>query len=102
MPIGYFLMIAPGSSCFGTGLWCESTAAVNHVREYIQRTTGEDFRSWRTGLRIREAEQLLVKDPRQSISCVAAIAGFNDRSYFYRCFQKVTGRTVREYLETIN
>ena len=72
------------------------------LREYIQRTTGEDFRSWRTGLRIREAEQLLVKDPRQSISCVAVIAGFNDRSYFYRCFQKVTGRTVREYLETIN
>ena len=41
MPIGYFLMIAPGSSCFGTGLWCESTAAVNHVREYIQRNWEE-------------------------------------------------------------
>ena len=40
-PIGYFLMIAPGISCYGTGLWCESTAATNHVREYIQRNWEE-------------------------------------------------------------
>ena len=36
LPIGYFLRIAPGSSCFGTGLWCESTADTNRIRDYIQ------------------------------------------------------------------
>lgn len=36
LPIGYFLRIAPGSSCFGTGLWCESTADINRIRDYIQ------------------------------------------------------------------
>lgn len=35
LPIGYFLRIYPGSSCFGTGLWCETTAKMNGVRKYI-------------------------------------------------------------------
>jgi len=34
-PVGYFLRIFPGSSCFGTGLWCENTAATNLVRDYL-------------------------------------------------------------------
>lgn len=36
LPIGYFLRIAPGSSCFGTGLWCDSTAETNRMRDYLQ------------------------------------------------------------------
>jgi len=36
LPIGYFLRIAHGSSCFGTGLWCESTTDTNRIRDYIQ------------------------------------------------------------------
>lgn len=35
LPIGYFLRICPGSSCFGTGLWCETTARMNNIRTYI-------------------------------------------------------------------
>ena len=35
LPIGYFLRLAPGRSCIGTGLWCEDTAATNRVRDYI-------------------------------------------------------------------
>lgn len=34
-PIGYFLRIYPGDSCFGTGLWCDSTVKMNSVRKYI-------------------------------------------------------------------
>lgn len=52
--------------------------------------------------RIREGEQLMADDPTLPISRVAAMAGFNDRAYCYRCFQKITGRSVRDYLETIN
>ncbi len=40
-PIGYFLRIAPGQSCFGTGLWCEDTPSTNRVRLYIQRNWEE-------------------------------------------------------------
>ncbi len=34
-PIGYFLRICPGSSCFGTGVWCETTAQMSNIRSYI-------------------------------------------------------------------
>ncbi len=34
-PIGYFLRLYPGDSCFGTGLWCDSTAKMNNIRKYI-------------------------------------------------------------------
>ena len=35
LPIGYFLRICPGSCCFGTGLWCDTTAKMNNIRKYI-------------------------------------------------------------------
>lgn len=35
LPIGYFLRIAPGRSCFGTGLYMEKTADINQVRDFI-------------------------------------------------------------------
>ena len=41
LPIGYFLRIVPGSSCFGTGLWCESTADTNRIRDYIRENFWE-------------------------------------------------------------
>ncbi len=71
------------------------------LKAYIQRTGGEDFRSWRTRLRIREAERILAEHPEIPVSHVASMAGFNDRSYFYRTFQKVTGRSVQTYRDTL-
>ena len=35
LPIGYFLRVCPGSSCFGTGLWCDTTTKMNNIRKYI-------------------------------------------------------------------
>lgn len=35
LPIGYFLRICPGSCCFGTGLWCDTTTKMNNIRKYI-------------------------------------------------------------------
>lgn len=46
MPIGYFIRIAPGGSCFGTGLWCEDTQRTNMVRDYIS----ENFPDFRAAL----------------------------------------------------
>ena len=40
-PIGYFLRICPGSSCFGTGLWCDTTAEMNNIRSYISENFDE-------------------------------------------------------------
>ena len=71
------------------------------LKEYIQSTQGEDFRSWRIRLRIQEAERILAGQPDLPVSQVATKAGFNDRAFFYRSFQKVTGRSVREYLDAL-
>jgi len=40
-PIGYFLRIFPGSSCFGTGLWCESPDTLHRARLYAAEHSGE-------------------------------------------------------------
>ena len=37
LPIGYFLCVAPGRSCFGTGSWCDTTAKMNNIRHYISK-----------------------------------------------------------------
>ncbi len=44
LPVGYFLRLYPDSSCFGTGLWCESTAKMNGIRRYISENY-EEFKS---------------------------------------------------------
>ena len=63
LPIGYFLRISPGESCFGTGLWCENTEQLNRVRSYMIENS-EEF----TGLLIRSKLELsgdkLKKVPR--------------------------------------
>ncbi|MCQ2452053.1 MAG: DUF2461 domain-containing protein [Oscillospiraceae bacterium] len=41
LPIGYFLHIAHDACFFGTGVWCESTAKTNQVRDYITNHAGE-------------------------------------------------------------
>lgn len=41
LPIGYFLRLAPGRSCFGFGLWCEDTAGTNRVRDCIAERYAE-------------------------------------------------------------
>lgn len=40
-PIGYYLRIEPGASCFGTGLWCGSTADSYAAREVISARAEE-------------------------------------------------------------
>ncbi|MBQ6081336.1 MAG: helix-turn-helix domain-containing protein [Bacteroidales bacterium] len=71
------------------------------LQDYIRQTTGEDFRSWRIRLRIQEAERIISSDPNIPISQVVAMAGFNDRAFFYRSFQKITGRSVKEFRESL-
>ncbi len=36
-PIGYFIRIAPGSSHFGTGMFMETTAETNRVRDFLSQ-----------------------------------------------------------------
>ena len=35
LPIGYYIRLYPGDSCFGTGLWADTTQKMNNIRRYI-------------------------------------------------------------------
>ena len=71
------------------------------LKQYIQQTTGEDFRTWRIRLRVEEAMRIMTAEPDLPVSRVATMAGFNDRSYFYRTFQKVTGKSVKAFQDSL-
>ena len=71
------------------------------LKDYIQQTTGEDFRSWRLRLRIQEAQRLLAGQPALPISRIVTLSGFNDRAHFYRCFQRITGCSPQEYRKSL-
>lgn len=63
MPIGYYIRIFPGSSCFGTGLWCENTATTNKIRDYISENL-EEFEDIYYDLDIPLTGDKLKKMPR--------------------------------------
>ena len=59
----------------------------------------EDFRTWRTRLRIEDAKTLLLHEPDLSCSKVGQIVGFSDRSNFAHQFQRHVGCTPLQWRE---
>lgn len=66
---------------------------------YFSLRVGEDFRTWRTELRVEDAKKLLLEDKRASVNVIADIAGFSDRSNFHRQFTKIAGCSPKEWRE---
>ncbi len=60
-------------------------------------TQGTDFRSWRTWLRIQDAQEQLVAEPDTPASTIARRVGINDRSNFTRQFRAITGFTPDQW-----
>ena len=58
---------------------------------YCIEEKGEDFRTWRTRLRIEEAKKQLIAEPDTPFSVIARRVGINDRSNFSRLFRDHTG-----------
>ena len=58
---------------------------------YCMEVKGEDFRTWRTRLRIEEAKKQLLNEPDVPVSVIARRVGINDRSNFSRLFKEHTG-----------
>ena len=54
---------------------------------------GEDFRSFRTRLRIQDAQQMLLAEPETPVSLVGQRVGYRDRANFSNQFKAVTGVT---------
>lgn len=66
------------------------------LRKYFQEVIGEDFRTWRTRLRIEEAKILLLKEPGLDICRIGYLTGF-EKGNFSRHFRSLTGYTPSEW-----
>lgn len=64
---------------------------------YFEQVLQEDFRTWRTKLRIRDARQLLLEERELSSRRVGELVGFSDRSNFTRQFERHVGCTPGEW-----
>lgn len=67
------------------------------LQRYCVNCLGQDFRAWRTSLRLEDAKKLMLEEPGLSTSRIAAIVGVNDRSNFLRLFVKHTGQTPDQW-----
>lgn len=67
------------------------------LRRYFKENMGEDFRTWRKKLRVKEACHLIDKDPFLKPKHVCQAVGFGDLGNFYKAFKEATGLTPLEY-----
>lgn len=67
---------------------------------YFTTVKGIDFKTWRTELRIEEAKRLLLENKELSANVIGEIAGFSDRSNFYRQFVKLVGCSPKQWRES--
>ena len=57
----------------------------------------QDFRSWRTSLRIEDAKRQILEEPQTPFSVICKRVGISDRSNFSRQFKAVTGKTPGQW-----
>jgi AraC-like DNA-binding protein len=63
------------------------------LHQYCLMHLGVDFRSLRTRLRIRDAQEQMKEEPLTPTSVIARRVGYQDRSNFSRHFKEITGLT---------
>lgn len=69
----------------------------NFLQYYFRTYMHTDFRTWRSELRISEAQIIFKEKPEISLDEVRELVGFNHRANFHQQFQKITGLTPTEY-----
>lgn len=71
-----------------------------YVSQAINETTGDNFRAYVNGFRIREARSRLTTDvnyTQLTIQCIGESVGFRSMSNFCIAFKKITGMTPSVY-----
>ena len=64
----------------------------------FEESTGMSPQAWQMDVRVRNAQRLMVDDPKGSLEEFARLCGFADQSHFSRVFLKVTGLSPTEWL----
>lgn len=70
------------------------------LQQYFTLKVGQDFRSWRTALRVEDAKAMILKDKNLSVNYIGEICGFSDRSNFHRQFTKIVGCSPKKWRDT--
>lgn len=67
--------------------------SASHLRFLFRDHLGISFKLLLQQLRIAHAKRLLLELPPRRVADVALSVGFNDFSYFHKCFREITGQT---------
>ena len=78
----------------------ELKTSKEYLHNYFMNKVGIDFKTWRTQLRIEDAKQLLLSEPKLSTNLIGEMCGFSDRSNFHRQFVKIVGCSPKEWRES--
>lgn len=73
----------------------KAAMSTSHFSRTFKKETGESYSQFLTKLRIHRADELLQGSD-LPVEAIAAEVGFENTSYFYRVYKKVTGRTPGE------
>lgn len=80
----------------------ELATAVGSNRTYVSNTINQirgcSFSDYVNGYRVRFAQEQMLNSDTPSLTEIAAMAGFTDRTSFYRCFKKITGTNPSSWL----
>ncbi len=70
-------------------------------RKYHQ-LTGSSLSAYIANVRMKKARELLLLDPKESISKIAPAIGFRSSAYFSTFFKRHTGLTPQQYRQQLN
>ncbi|MBO4635303.1 MAG: AraC family transcriptional regulator [Bacteroidales bacterium] len=70
------------------------------LHRYCLQRMGKDFRTWRTELRMEDAKQMLLEEPKTTASCIGRRVGVTDRSNFFRQFTAYTGSSPEQWRQS--
>ncbi len=69
------------------------------LERFVHPSTNQDFRFWKTSVRIERAKTLLLEREESPVIDIAMAVGFNDKSNFHKKFKEITGCTPSQWRE---
>mgnify|MGYP004444095195 CR=1 FL=1 len=71
--------------------------SIEQLRKFVKDTYGDDFRTWRTGLRIGEACRMIDENPEMTMTQIGEAVGIPNRGNFHLYFTRFAGKTPMQY-----
>lgn len=71
----------------------------HYISRLFKKETGDNFVNYLNGLRIREAQKLLIHQQHLTVQAIGQRVGFESNHYFSKVFKKFTGVTPGSYRE---